>query len=36
MLRAEADAQAVLFTSADFEEGRLAFLQKRKPGFSGR
>jgi enoyl-CoA hydratase/carnithine racemase len=36
MLRAEADAQAVLFTSADFEEGRRAFLEKRKPGFSGR
>ena len=36
MLRAEADSQAVLFTSADFDEGRRAFLEKRKPGFSGR
>ncbi len=36
MLRAEADAQAVLFTSADFDEGRRAFLEKRKPRFEGR
>jgi enoyl-CoA hydratase/carnithine racemase len=36
MLRAEADAQAVLFTSADFDEGRRAFMEKRKPGFEGR
>jgi enoyl-CoA hydratase/carnithine racemase len=36
MLRAEADAQAVLFTSADFGEGRRAFMEKRKPGFEGR
>jgi enoyl-CoA hydratase/carnithine racemase len=36
ILRAEADAQAVLFTSADFDEGRRAFLDKRKPVFEGR
>ncbi|MGA0595097.1 enoyl-CoA hydratase/isomerase family protein [Enterovirga sp. CN4-39] len=36
MLRAEADAQAVLFTSEDFDEGRRAFLEKRKPAFAGR
>lgn len=36
MLRAEADAQAILFTSADFDEGRRAFLEKRKPDFAGR
>lgn len=36
VLAAEADAQAVLFGSADFEEGRQAFLAKRKPDFQGR
>jgi enoyl-CoA hydratase/carnithine racemase len=36
MLRAEADAQAVLFTSVDFGEGRTAFMEKRKPVFVGR
>lgn len=36
MLRAEADSQAVLFTSEDFAEGRSAFLQKREPLFGGR
>jgi 2-(1,2-epoxy-1,2-dihydrophenyl)acetyl-CoA isomerase len=36
MLRAEADAQGVLFTSADFDEGRRAFLEKRKAEFAGR
>lgn len=36
MLRAEADAQAVLFTSRDFDEGRRAFLEKRAAAFAGR
>lgn len=35
MLRAEADAQALLFTSRDFEEGRRAFLEKRPARFVG-
>jgi len=35
LLRAEADAQAVLFTTTDFAEGRTAFLEKRKPSFTG-
>jgi 2-(1,2-epoxy-1,2-dihydrophenyl)acetyl-CoA isomerase len=35
-LKAEADAHAILFTSEDFEEGRTAFLEKRKPAFKGR
>jgi 2-(1,2-epoxy-1,2-dihydrophenyl)acetyl-CoA isomerase len=35
-LKAEADAQAILFTSEDSEEGRAAFLEKRKPAFKGR
>jgi enoyl-CoA hydratase/carnithine racemase len=35
LLRAEADAQAVLFTTADFAEGRAAILEKRKPAFGG-
>jgi enoyl-CoA hydratase/carnithine racemase len=35
-LKTEADAQAILFTSDDFEEGRTAFLEKRKPDFRGR
>lgn len=36
MLRAEADAQAILYASDDLEEGRTAFLGKREPVFSGR
>lgn len=36
LLDAEADAQAVLFTSADFREGLAAFLEKRQAGFAGR
>jgi enoyl-CoA hydratase/carnithine racemase len=36
MLRAEADAQAILFTSQDFDEGRRAFGEKRAAVFEGR
>lgn len=36
LLAQEADGQALLFNSADFAEGRDAFLQKRKPVFTGR
>jgi enoyl-CoA hydratase/carnithine racemase len=36
VLAQEADGQALLFNSADFAEGRDAFLQKRKPMFTGR
>ena len=32
-LRSEADAQAILFQTADFREGRDAFLEKRPPVF---
>lgn len=35
MLKAEADAQSLLFTTRDFAEGRTAFLAKRKPDFQG-
>ncbi len=35
MLKAEADSQSLLFTTKDFEEGRTAFLAKRKPRFEG-
>lgn len=35
LLAQEADGQALLFTSADFAEGRDAFLAKRKPVFTG-
>ena len=34
MLRAEVDAQAILFTSRDQAEGRAAFLEKREPRFA--
>jgi enoyl-CoA hydratase/carnithine racemase len=34
-LAAEADAQAILFASKDFQEGADAFLSKRKPIFHG-
>lgn len=36
ILRAEADAQSILYGSRDFAEGRAAFLAKRKPVFEGR
>ena len=35
-LKAEADAQGLLYQSEDFREGRDAFLAKRKPVFTGR
>jgi enoyl-CoA hydratase/carnithine racemase len=35
IMRAEADAQAVLFTTSDFSEGRTAATAKRKPAFTG-
>lgn len=34
-LQAEMDAQAILFTTDDFSEGRAAFAQKRPPAFRG-
>ena len=36
LMSAETDAQAVLFGTEDFQEGRTAFLEKRKPAFKGR
>ncbi|CAN5223327.1 enoyl-CoA hydratase/isomerase family protein [soil metagenome] len=36
LLSAETDAQGVLYGSEDFNEGRLAFLEKRSPAFKGR
>jgi enoyl-CoA hydratase/carnithine racemase len=35
-LKAEIDAQAVLFTTEDFAEGRAAFAEKRPPDFKAR
>lgn len=36
MLAAEADVQGVLYGTDDFQEGRQAFLAKRKPDFKGK
>lgn len=36
VLQAEADAQGLLYATADFAEGRDAFLAKRQPRFTGR
>ena len=36
LLALETDAQSALFASEDFDEGRRAFLEKRKPVFKGR
>jgi 2-(1,2-epoxy-1,2-dihydrophenyl)acetyl-CoA isomerase len=36
LLEMEATMQAVAFSSRDFEEGRKAFMEKRKPNFQGK
>ena len=35
ILEIEANMQAVCFETRDFKEGRQAFLEKRKPKFTG-
>jgi 2-(1,2-epoxy-1,2-dihydrophenyl)acetyl-CoA isomerase len=36
LLQAEADAQGLLYGTADFVEGRAAFMEKRRPDFAAR
>jgi 2-(1,2-epoxy-1,2-dihydrophenyl)acetyl-CoA isomerase len=36
LLALETDAQGVLYGTEDFQEGRKAFMEKRKPVFNGR
>jgi enoyl-CoA hydratase/carnithine racemase len=35
MLKAEVDAQGILFGTSDFAEGQAAFMGKRPPVFTG-
>jgi len=36
VLSMETDMQGLLYSTEDFQEGRKAFLEKRKPSFRGR